>query len=215
MNWTEDEYKEYIERRKNEALTKLENLTASEKPKCLPPCSNSLKTAEPVKTVLMVGTNEKEIVADFIVPLPPITKKNHGQLASVGKRCPVCGKGEKTIMLPSKPYREYETAIRKYLMELHRIVGTIDYPVNLKCLFYVKARRQSDLVGYLQSIQDLMTKYKVIQDDCRDIIAATDGSMVLYDKDNPRTEITITRLADYEQWGNASKEKQIKKKKVK
>ena len=32
------------------------------------------------------------------------------------------------------------------------------------------------------------------------IVATTDGSMVLYDKDQPRTEITITAREGWEQW---------------
>lgn len=43
-------------------------------------------------------------------------------------------------------------------------------------------------------------EYKCIEDDCRDIVASTDGSAVLYDKENPRTEIIITKKDNYEQW---------------
>lgn len=200
MNFTEEEYAEYISRRKAEALKKLNDYKVTVKPEKLPPASNTEKIGKPIKDILMVGTNEINLVAEFTVPLPPVTKKNHSIIVSIGERCPVCKRGKKSILIPSKQYKEYETAIRPYLSELHRKIGTINYPVNLKCLFYTKTRRQSDLVGHLQSIQDLMTHYKVIQDDCRDIIASTDGSKVLYDKDNPRTEITINRLADYEQW---------------
>lgn len=47
---------------------------------------------------------------------------------------------------------------------------------------------------------------KVIEDDCRDIVASTDGSSVLYDKQNPRTEITITKKEHYDQWAEKRKE---------
>ena len=64
-----------------------------------------------------------------------------------------------------------------------------------------------DLVGYLQAIQDLLVTYKVLEDDSRDYVASTDGSRVMYDKENPRTEITITRLDNYEQWKSNIKSK--------
>jgi Holliday junction resolvase RusA-like endonuclease len=95
------------------------------------------------------------------------------------------------MVIPSKKYRDYEKACKPYLE--HRNYE-IDIPVNLKCDFYRKDKRRVDLVGLLQAIQDIMVKYKVIKDDNHKIIASTDGSTVNYDKENPRTEITITPL---------------------
>ncbi len=190
MNWTEEEYAEYMEKRKAEALAKLNAYQPSEKTKTEPS------------------------VIECVIPIPPVTKKNHGQIVSVGKRCPTCKRGTKQIMLPSKQYNEYVSQIRPYLSELHAKIGTIDYPINLKCIFFTKTRRQSDLVGHLQAIQDLLTHYKCIADDCRDIVGSTDGSKVLYDKNDPRTEITITRLEGYEQWSTADPKPKRTKKKV-
>ena len=55
------------------------------------------------------------------------------------------------------------------------------------------------------SIHDILVEVGILADDSRDIIATTDGSMVLYDKNNPRVEITITKVEGYEQWGKKSK----------
>lgn len=185
MRMTEEQYAEFLERRQQK----------------LPPASNTLKTAEGTKADIMIGANENSgLIAEFTVPLPPVTKKNHGRIVTYGKRCPTCKKGSISKLLPSKQYEEYERKIAKYLNALHRAIGTISCPINLKCLFYCDTRRQSDLVGHLQSIQDLLVEYKCIEDDCRDIVASTDGSAVLYDKENPRTEIIITKRENYEQW---------------
>lgn len=186
MRMTEKQYSEYI---KNHKLQRK-----------LPPVSNTVKTAEGINE-MMIGKNEKNgLIAEFTIPLAPVTKKNHSRVVSFGERCPVCKKGKITKVLPSKQYEKYERDIRKYLTELHREIGTVDFPINLKCVFYSATRRQSDLAGHLQSIQDLLVKYKCLKDDCRDIVASTDGSTVLYDKENPRTEITITRKENYVQW---------------
>lgn len=69
----------------------------------------------------------------------------------------------------------------------------IDYPVNVKCVFYRDSRRRVDLTNLLAAICDILVKYQVVADDNSSIIVSHDGSRVGYDKDNPRTEITIER----------------------
>ena len=200
MRMTEEQYAEYLKKNKQQRK--------------LPPASDTLKTSAGTKAEIMVGTNEQNgLIAEFTVPLPPVTKKNHSRIVTYGKRCPTCQKGQISKLLPSKQYEKYGREIRKYLAALHREIGTIDFPVNLKCLFYTETRRQSDLVGHLQSIQDLLVEYKCLEDDCRDIVASTDGSAVLYDKENPRTEITITRKENYEQWAAKRQHRQASSKK--
>ena len=50
-------------------------------------------------------------------------------------------------------------------------------------------------------VHDILTKYDIIEDDNRDIVASTDGSRVYYDKENPRVEIEISPLKEeYEVW---------------
>ncbi|MGN1303749.1 MAG: RusA family crossover junction endodeoxyribonuclease [Oscillospiraceae bacterium] len=197
MKWTEEQYAEYLQKRRKNARK-------------LPPCDNTLKTAEPVREPIMTATNDNiGLIAEFTIPLAPVTKKNHSRIVTYGKRCPTCKKGSITKLIPSKQYEAYEAKIAKYLNAVRKdIGGTITCPVNLKCLFYCETRRQSDLAGHLQSIQDLLVEYEVIEDDCRDIIASTDGSAVLYDKENPRTEITITRKESYEQWAEKRQHRQ-------
>lgn len=112
------------------------------------------------------------------IPIAPVTKKNHGQIVTMGG---------KPRLLPSKQYREYEAEVGIFLKRLE-----ISTPVNLKCLFYMPTRRIVDLVGLLQAADDVLTAYGVILDDNSRIVVSHDGSRVLYDKENPRTEIEIT-----------------------
>lgn len=135
--------------------------------------------------------------ACFTIPVPPVTKKNHGRIV-------MCGKYPK--LLPSAAYERYAKEVMPFLKTNFRKCGTIDYPVNLKCVFYLDKRRKGDLAGYLQAVQDVLVEAGILADDNRNIVASVDGSAVLYDKENPRTEITIMRkLGKYEQWLPKSK----------
>lgn len=129
----------------------------------------------------------------FTIPLDARTKKNSPQVFSrVNKQT---GKVF-TKVLPSKNYLQFEKDCMPFLKGL----PLIDYPINLQVVFYMQTRRNVDLVGLLQSIDDVLTVGGVLLDDNRDIIAAHDGSRVFYDKNNPRIEITITEQSDYSQW---------------
>lgn len=130
----------------------------------------------------------------FTIPIPPVTKKNHGRIV-------MCGRYPK--LLPSEAYERYTKAAIPLLQTVRRTTGTIDYPVNLKCVFYLDKRRKGDLVGYLQAVQDVLVEAGILADDNRNIVASVDGSAVLYDKANPRTEVKITRKEGYEQWNTS------------
>lgn len=45
-------------------------------------------------------------------------------------------------------------------------------------------------------IMDILVDAGILKDDNSNIVAATDGSRVLYDKSNPRTEIFIEEMED-------------------
>lgn len=122
----------------------------------------------------------------FVIPLQPVTKKNSSQIILVGGR---------PRLIPSKKYKEYEKECKWFLKPLK-----IDYPVNIKCVFYMGTRRRVDLTNLLSAAADVLVAHGVIVDDNRDIAASHDGTIVLYDKERPRTEIEITRLTEYEKW---------------
>ena len=118
------------------------------------------------------------------IPIDPITKKNHSQIVMVrGRR----------LVLPSKPYQEYEKRCKDYMPKLDK---AINYPINLECHFYKGTHRKCDITNLLQAICDILVKYNIIEDDNYSIVASVDGTKVYYDKDNPRTEITITKKID-------------------
>ena len=119
----------------------------------------------------------------FTIPLPPVTKKNHQQII-------VNKKTGRPMVIPSKQYREYEKECGWFVQGKGE---KINEPVTVKCLFYMPTKRRVDLANLLNAILDILVKYEVIADDNSNIVYSHDGSRVLYDKENPRTEITIER----------------------
>lgn len=120
----------------------------------------------------------------FTINLEPRTKKNSSQII-------INPRTNRPMIIPSKKYKEYEKEAGWFL----KPTG-IDYPVNVKCLFYMKTRRKVDLSNLISAISDVLVKYGVITDDNSSIIAGYDGSRVLYDKANARTEVTITPMKE-------------------
>lgn len=124
----------------------------------------------------------------FTLGVAPRTKKNSQSFVTL--------KNGRTILLPSKPYKEFEKQVIQAVSSLFGNLETIDEPINLKCIFYKDAKRKSDLVGYEQAICDALVKAGLIADDNHDIVASMDGSRVYYDKNYPRIEVEITKYGE-------------------
>lgn len=127
----------------------------------------------------------------------PRTKKNSQRIVR---------RGRYSSILPSAAYIEYAGDCGVQLLAQHVTNTGIDYAVNVACVYYMPTRRKVDLTNLNEAIHDILVANYVLMDDNRDIIASTNGSMVLYDKANPRVEITITPVeGEYEQWAKRSK----------
>lgn len=123
---------------------------------------------------------------EIIIPINPITKKNHGRI--VQKRFPN-GKSI-PIMLPSEAYSKYEKECKKYIPKTEE---PINYPINLKVLYYMETKRKCDITNLLQATCDMLVKYNILDDDNYTIVASVDGTQVFYDKEKPRCEIFIEK----------------------
>lgn len=127
---------------------------------------------------------------EFTIGLPPVSKKNHSRIITAHGR---------PMIIPSKQYVQYEKDCSLFIPRLDHPIST---PVNIKATFYMQTRRLCDLTNLLQSLDDILVKYKVIADDNRNVVYSVDGSRVLYDKLNPRTEVVITAVPEeeFESW---------------
>ena len=119
----------------------------------------------------------------FTIPLQPISKKN-------SQRILVNSKTLKPFIMPSKQFHEYEAGAMWFIPKRVKI----DYAVNVKCLFYMNSHRKCDLTNLLEALDDVLVKAGLLTDDNFTIVAGHDGSRVLYDKKNPRTEVYIEKM---------------------
>lgn len=129
----------------------------------------------------MIG---KKQVIKFTLPIKPRTKKNHSQLVTL--------KTGRQMLLPAKAYKEFEKEVVKYCNKELKHIQQINEPINLECHFYKDKNYKSDLVGYLQAVQDALVKAGILYDDNTKIVRTTDGSRVEVDRENPRIEVFIT-----------------------
>ena len=130
----------------------------------------------------------------FVIKLNPITKKNSQQILlnkATGR----------PFISQSAKYRVYEKACAVFMP---RLKEPISDAVNVKTVFYRDSRRRVDLSNLQAAVNDILVKYGVLADDNRNVIYAQDGSRVFYDKENPRTEITIEQITteDVERWNS-------------
>ena len=119
----------------------------------------------------------------FVIEVIPRSKKNSQEIIfnrKTGKR----------MVIQNKRYTEFEKECKWFMPKLEK---PIDYPINLSCHFYVNDARRRDIANYLEAIQDILVKYKVIEDDNYSIIASLDNCKMEIDRVKPRCEIEIKK----------------------
>ena len=130
------------------------------------------------------------IITKFKISLPPVTKKNSSRIFK--KKI-----GTKLVpfIVPSERFMDYQAKCWVYVPKEE----TITTPINIKAIYYMPTKRRVDITNLHSSLHDVLVHYQVIEDDNCTIVASTDGSRVLHDKTNPRTEVEITD-SDYVCW---------------
>lgn len=137
-----------------------------------------------------------ELIAKFVIPLDPRTKKNSHRIAGKGRRCPVCGKFERQFIRNGNVATDYAIFAAPYL---HPGPGKpIDEPIQLVYRLYTQTRHRKDDLNLYEMLDDILVQEGVLKDDDRKIIRSRDGSRVLYDRENPRSEIYIFRYREEE-----------------
>ena len=130
------------------------------------------------------GTFETADGVEICIPLPPVTKKNSQRIGYRninGKQVP--------FIIPSAKYKQYEKDCGFFLKPLG-----ISEPINIRAVFYMSTRRKVDLTNLNEALHDALVTNGTLEDDNSSIVVGTDGSRVLYDKENPRTEVWITKI---------------------
>lgn len=122
------------------------------------------------------------VLLSFTIPLRPITKKNNGRIVN---------KGSRRRVIPSEAYVNYEANCGYFIKKLDK---PIDCKINIKAIYYIPGKYKVDITNLHNALHDILVHYGVIKDDNCKIVLGTDGSRVKVDKQNPRTEVTITTL---------------------
>lgn len=124
----------------------------------------------------------------ILIPLQPYTKKNSQEIYFRTKAAENDTVKKVPFVSPSKQYKRYEQDCRLFMQPLG-----IGYPVNVQAHFYMPSLRRVDLTNLNEALHDALVRNGLLsEDNCR-VIVSSDGSRVFYDKENPRTEVIITR----------------------
>ena len=142
------------------------------------------------REVLRESKGDCTVIQKYIISLPPITKKNSQQILTNHRT-------GKPFIAPSRQYKKYEQAAMWYLTPKPKAPLSGRYRVAT--VFYMPTRRKVDLTNLLEACHDTLVAAKILADDNNAIIASVDGSRVMYDKENPRTEIFIEEMPNDEQ----------------
>lgn len=129
------------------------------------------------------------LLASYVIPLDTRTKKNHQSIAGSGPRCPVCGKHARQFIRQGHANTAYTAQAAQYLNP--KPPRPIPGPVWIRYRVYMKTRRRVYDLNLYASLDDLLVKEGILQDDNISVIRCRDGSFVTYDKAAPRAEIEI------------------------
>lgn len=126
----------------------------------------------------------------YKIPGRPVTKKNSQQMAKnpkTGRLFPV----------PSKQYKAYEKSAKVALHPL--LIAPINSPVNVRVVYHLQLNKDGslpknlpDLTNLLEATDDILVKYKILQDDNVSIVASHDGSRAIFTSEEPYTEVEIS-----------------------
>lgn len=132
----------------------------------------------------------------MIIKIPLLTRpKKNAQEIKRNKRT------GKFFIGQSKRFDAYNYECQFYLNQwmrdnLPRDFEPIDYPVNLKMVFYVPDRRRRDIANLVNAIQDVLVEVEILKDDNFMIVKSLDGTRIIYEKGREETIVEITRLED-------------------
>lgn len=121
----------------------------------------------------------------FFIPVIPRTKKNSSRI--------VRSKG-RYFVIPSAAYKKFEAKCKPYIPALY-----IDYPINLKAIYYMPTRHRVDLVNLHEALCDVLVTHGMLKDDNSNIVHSMDGSYVDYSKVTTGILVEIERIENEEE----------------
>ena len=95
----------------------------------------------------------------------------------------------KTFVTQNKLYKDFEKDCLKQIQAPDEPINT---SVNVQCIFYRADNKICDIPNLINATLDILVKAGVLADDNFNIVSGIDGTRVLIDAENPRTEVIIT-----------------------
>lgn len=141
-----------------------------------------------------------ELLASYIIPLDPRTKKNHQTIAGKGPACYVCGKRAKQYIRQGHANTEYAARAAQYLHPKPK--KPIEGPVRIVYRLYMQTRRRVDDLNLYAALDDILVHEGILKDDNISVIRSRDRSRVFHDKENPRAEVYIYEYREEEDNGS-------------
>jgi len=118
--------------------------------------------------------------------MPEISITLPGSIRSKKNSKRIFARGKIKMVLPSKAYEAWEAEARKEAWK-DAIIPPLDCPVEVTAVCYCKGQLP-DLSGALESVGDCLEGIVWADDK---VIYSWDGSRIIHDKDNPRTEVKV------------------------
>lgn len=129
-----------------------------------------------------------EVVYSAVIKMNPVPKKNSQKIITNRRT-------GRPMIVQSDVHKEYTKYAGMFLTGRPRT--PIDYPINICYHFYRESDRICDESNLVECCDDLLTGCGIIADDNFHIVVGHDGTRVLVDRENPRTEIVIRRMEVY------------------
>lgn len=126
------------------------------------------------------------------LPGVPRTKKTSNRAWDVGRKCPCCKRGTRTVVMPSEAWCDWrDLLVPKIKAFLGLSWRPIDVHVNCAALYY-REKDLGDSAGFNTGLADLLEAAGVVRNDV--LIRTWDGSRLLKDAARPRVEVTLARV---------------------
>lgn len=125
---------------------------------------------------------EGQVNYRFTLPGIPRTKKTSQRVLRMGKI---------NKIVPSKAWIDWRNQCRAYVATKPELHLFLSRPVNCRALFYRDADR-GDSSGFISGLADVLEEIQIVLNDR--YITQWDGTRMLKDASNPRTEIILTVL---------------------
>ena len=103
---------------------------------------------------------------------------------------------KKWFKIPSKKYQEWEKEQKQFLINNYSDIELINHPIKISYILYLPDKRKTDITNKLESVNDLLVRAWILEDDNTNIIAHIDAVCLWTDKDNPRIHLIINKIED-------------------